>query len=216
MRGGGQPHLRGGRGFPGSSVPAASQHSRRASAEKESANLGASAPLHGARQGSGKAGHRERVQGSAEPSPPGRGIKGVPWAGRYLAALEEHLPVQFPPGAAAEPPAGGGEQSTWCLDSSRPWGEASPECASGRKVHSVQPRGSLSSVVGAAALCRVSVLLTWDRAERAFAEPGGETDSCPESSDPAAPWALESVGGGEEFPTKLNLLPKLSPVAERG
>lgn len=197
MREGGQPHLRGGRSFPGSSVPAASQHSRRASAEKESANLGASAPLRGARQGSGKAGHRERVQGSAEPSPPGRGDKGVPWAGRYLAALEEHLPAQFPPGAAAEPPAGGGEQSTWCLDSSRPWGEASPECASGRKVHSVQPRGSLSSsVVGAAALCRVSVLLTWDRAERAFAEPGGETDSCPESADPAAPWTLESVCGG--------------------
>lgn len=199
-RGGGQPHLGGGRASPGVGVgrfvPAASQPSRRALQRQE-------AQTCGARQELGEGGRRERVQGSAEPRRLARAKRGPLSAGSWgtwrrlrhhpaQSSHEEQRQKHQPEGAnrvhgvrIQTVPARGAEEGA-----QRP----------------ASKRSGFQRAVGAAAFVGLAALRRRDRAERAFVGAWGGWFMPRELLWPAASPALESVCG-ERNSAKLNLAP---------
>lgn len=192
----------------GSSVPAASQPSRRALQRQKVQTCGARQELGESR--AQRAGVGVRGAPAAWPR-----RRGVPWTrglGGYLAAPAGHLPAQFPRGAATEASARGGEPSPWCPI------QTVPVPARGGEEGARRPTSGRSGSQrgGCRCFCRVSGPQRRDRAERAFVEPGGEADSCPVSSVTRPPPCAGKCVRGRGIPRQAEPGPKLSPVARRG
>ena len=160
----------------------------------------------GARQESG------RVQGSAEPLPPGQGEEGPP--GRGDAGV--------PGGACGASPSAVPTRSSDRSISRRRRAESMVSgsdgagerrgggCSASNLGRSGSQRG------GGRCFCRVSGPQRRGRAGRAFVEPGGEADSCPVSSVTRPPPCAGKCVRGRGIPRQAEPGPKLSPVARRG